>query len=349
VEIREGQCGSANAKSAGKRTVVSSVRCPKNPADRSAIGVRRGFTNRLVLVGLLIVCTFLYLVTGTTLFSPTHWHLAAAANSLEFQDGNFDLHIERARTSSRDLEALHDYWLVKLKQSILSEDEKYSATDILLQAREAQSREKNGDIDIGALGSYTLSRLRSNDDRILSIQIREELYNPKQRSHPIVRNELAYLRSLAGYELDLALDDINAAIADAPDNDAFHDTRAWVLYQMGRPLDALEDAEFAVEQLSARRRENQSWWGRLSSRLGTWLVAPVVSETAGQETDGEPGESGDEGDLLGIADVGVDTWQEAVLRYHRMRILESLGRDEAAQKDRDWIQAKRLPVDDRLN
>lgn len=331
-----------------EKTVGNSVRRPIILGNRPTRDARLGFANRLVLAGLAIVCAFWFLVTGTTLFSPPHWHLAAAANSLEFDDGEFELHLERARKSTSDIEALHDYWLVKLRQSTSSEDGKDSVADVLLQAREAK-----GDIDIGVLGSYALARLSSDDDRILSIQIREKLVDPKSRTHPIIRNELAYLRSLAGYELDLALEDINAALADSPDNDAFRDTRAWVLYQMGRPLEALDDAEVAVERLVARGKENQSWWGQFVSQFGAWMEAPVAVETDDQEKDGESeleaGVIDDEADLLGIAEVGIETWQEGVLRYHRMRILESLGRDEDAKIDRDWIQSKRLPVDDRLN
>ncbi len=42
-------------------------------------------------------------------------------------------------------------------------------------------------------------------------------------------------------------------------------------------------------------------------------------------------------------------WTRGVMRYHRAKILEKLGRSEEAKADWDWLKEQNLPPDDRLH
>ena len=59
-------------------------------------------------------------------------------------------------------------------------------------------------------------------------------------------NTRAYARALGGFELDEALTDIDRALAERPDNASFLDTRAYVLFKLGRHQEALDDLEKAI-------------------------------------------------------------------------------------------------------
>ncbi|MFN3191066.1 MAG: hypothetical protein ACE361_11125 [Aureliella sp.] len=292
-------------------------------------------------------------VSGASLFSPVHWHLAAAANSLEFNDGRFDEHMAKARLANGNLESIYDYWLLRVRSCFFSVDGELELPDVIRGAKESGISPWL----VNTLASSAASRLQAQSKYMLAASV-IEVVTKESRTSPVVRNELAYMRALAGDELDVALEDIELALEQEPDNDAYRDTRAWVLFQMGRPLEALEDADFAVSHAMSRRDPTTTAFNALVKATNEVLF-------------GEDSENGDSGDslaekdesdyvvgaedqdaeskqVLAQSEVSLQIWNEAVLRYHRLRILESLGREEEAEVDRAWIRSMDLPVDDRL-
>lgn len=172
-------------------------------------------------------------------------------------------------------------------------------------------------------------------------------YGKEPLSNSIDLNQLAYARSLAHVELDEALVDINRALElrtegwpmnPIADEASLRDTRAWILFRMGKLEEALADAEFAVKAF-----ERPS----LLQKVSNWLIE-VGSQTkpSQSETDAEPSGAPT---YLTEKEVPREVWSLGVMRYHRAKILESLRRSEAAQADWDWLALHRLPPDDRLH
>lgn len=263
------------------------------------------------------------------------WHLAAAANAIELGDGDPLPALARASESIADLESSYDYWLLKAKQALLEEPE--SLPELVAQAKARTPRYRS----LGRYISLQLSRKPFEFSRI-SVAIQEMILTPSARALPANLNHLAYLRALAGVELDMALEDINRALEAYPKNSALRDTRGWVLFQMGKPLEALEDADFAVAQLEEELEQQQA------SFLDSWLNAFTT-------TGGEPSEERATEESLADKrpltreEAGELLWTRGVLRYHRGRILDALGRDAEAQEDWRWLEEHRLPLDGSLN
>jgi tetratricopeptide (TPR) repeat protein len=152
------------------------------------------------------------------------------------------------------------------------------------------------------------------------------------RKNPGLLNQLAYFRALASIELDIALRDINEALSSMPDNDALRDTRAWVLFQMGKPLEALPDANFAVESISRPRGEG------FAEQFLRWLEQILIGRPEPRSSD----------QVLTRREAGIELWGMGALYFHRARILEALGRVEQAEADFQWLRDHRLPTDSRL-
>lgn len=185
-------------------------------------------------------------------------------------------------------------------------------------------------------------------------------------------NALAYGRALANVELDQALVDIDEALGHRPDDPELRDTRAWVYYQLGRYEEAFLDADFSVK---TRERPSISSW---LQAVWEWLqVAAESPETnlplgatseevpdSGQVAEEVAEEFAEFGTIVGDPPVvmldppknylkrskaSVITWSRGVMRYHRAKILEKLGRVEESEADWKWIEENRLPPDDRLH
>ncbi len=64
--------------------------------------------------------------------------------------------------------------------------------------------------------------------------------------HSLVLNNYAYMLACQNYRLEKALEMVNRALAQEPENSSFIDTKGWIFYQMGRYRDALEQIEKAM-------------------------------------------------------------------------------------------------------
>ncbi len=69
-------------------------------------------------------------------------------------------------------------------------------------------------------------------------------------------NSRAYIRALANRELEEGLVDIEKALQLQENNAAFLDTRAYLLYQLGRYQPALDDMNRAISEAEARQADN---------------------------------------------------------------------------------------------
>jgi tetratricopeptide (TPR) repeat protein len=78
-------------------------------------------------------------------------------------------------------------------------------------------------------------------------------------AQPGVLNNLCWAKATAGVALDSALDDCNAALAKAPDNPSFLDSRGLVFLRLGRFDDAIADYDRA---LKTRPTQPTSLFGR---------------------------------------------------------------------------------------
>lgn len=157
-------------------------------------------------------------------------------------------------------------------------------------------------------------------------------------------NGLAYHRSLALRDLDEALVDIDKALrladGDLPRMSMYLDTRAWVLYQMGKPLEALKDIDKSLALFTEVLK--QDWLGyalKQASEIGTNGNKSAQEESDEDSIYEEP---------LPKRQIQAATWHEGVLRYHRAKILESIGRTEDANVDFHWLRQNRLPLDGTL-
>ncbi len=258
------------------------------------------------------------------------------------------------------------YWDVMISQS-LEEEGEAQAVQTLRAAIEANP--ENSTLRRVLAQEFALI-LSSREDFAATLEAYKLWFGEKYDRDTTTLNAMAYGRALARVELEQALTDINEALGYRPDDPDLRDTRAWVYYQMGRYEEALADADFAVR---AKESPSIASW---SQRLLDWLQtaaastetrAPVkqptspdakpapeaepeqISETETQ--DGAPPvvklDAPD--NYLTPSTTTIGMWSRGVVRYHRAKILEKLGRLEEAEADWKWIEENRLPPDDRLH
>ncbi len=277
----------------------------------------------------LIILATIALAAGPVLASQlraelARWHIAAATNAVELRQGSAEQHLQSAREVYADVEQLRDYWLHKLKRTLL--EEPTQAVSVLQQAIAASPLNRSL-IPMTAAGLWKQEKFEEQ------IQVWELLRSDQQPLPPGVLNELAYARALTAMELDQALEDINQALRNAPNQPAYRDTRAWVLFQMGRASEALEDADFAVKAFESSQQDGLI--NRTLVALGEQL-APLADDSLAP------------GQVLTRQQAGEALWGAGALYYHRARILEGLLRQEEAQADWNWLAEHHLPQDDRL-
>lgn len=251
------------------------------------------------------------------------WALARVANLADQGSDLAEAELARAVLGLSDPERERDYWNVRLKIALNGRSGE-EAIDVVRQALESLPEFRNI-----ALVAYL--HFYENLDFENALKARLLFYRGREIEHPVVLNEIAYLRSLALIDLDQGLWEIERALRDVTNSAAFLDTRAWILFQMGRPKEALEDATRAVQIALGQYEAAQNTF---TYRVSQWLG-------------GRPEPSSADG-LLTELEAGQDLWSLGVLHYHRGRILESLGRTEEAQEMWQWLEEHQLPQDDRL-
>jgi tetratricopeptide (TPR) repeat protein len=184
------------------------------------------------------------------------------------------------------------------------------------------------------------------------VVLREFLPTRELRS-PLQNNLIAYTRALAEEELDEALQDINAAVSRL-ENESLLDTKAWVLHQLGRDREALEEIDRSIDMLFGKIRVDSSF-DEVLPFLKEILAGgkPAAEKPAERAADGVVDQQNDEeAEKMGVGwahqsllekfpRIAIDiVFQNmATLRYHRWKILKALQEAERAEQDFRWLEA----------
>ncbi len=249
------------------------------------------------------------------------WYLADAANRVAAGE-DIEPQLTQAEYWSGDAASLRDYWLLRAEQALAS-----SPTDVEKVIKQAVARDKLN----FSIGYNMAIRLSQNSYFKEAVAVLEAACIDNMREEPLLLNQLAYYRALAASDLDQALRDINLALKDAQDVAALRDTRAWVLFQMGKPQEAIHDADFAVNAY-----DNVNPEGLYGEALN-WLEERLAGPSEPRSEDG----------ILTDREAGEVLWGRGVVHYHRAKILEALGRSDEAEAEFQWLRDHKLPTDDR--
>ena len=166
----------------------------------------------------------------------------------------------------------------------------------------------------------------------------ELLESPKKRTAE-QNNLLAYCRSLSMTDLKQALVEIDLALKKDK-NPALLDTKGWVLYQSGKYEEALSYANQAVSGFSDEIKSNApELFKLLTDTRAPALFAPKSKIESTLVTEGQESRSPTKSSNTIQAALAEMAKNFAVVRLHRVRILEGLGRNEEAKQDLDWIRS----------
>lgn len=148
-------------------------------------------------------------------------------------------------------------------------------------------------------------RLGRHRDAIddFTIQIKE---TPPTRADPW--NNRAYARALANVDLEEGLADAEKALAIAPDNGAYLDTRGYLHHLLGNNEAALADLDHAVERIADERKKNFD----ATEEAKKEGLPPEVAERMEREFE----------------------HSQAVIYYHRSLVHKALGNTEQAEADK---------------
>ena len=310
------------------------------------------FVNRMILaaaIGLPVGPVIAdYFGPATT----ARWMLAKAAN--EFDQGNVveaQKLLEDAYKKSPDIAADRNF--LKQLDRVEANNESSAVSSFYVDLWE----QRIGRIENPAIRSeaaLAISSLLSNrkkfDDatRILNLNL-----PPFEKRTAVQNNQMAYMRALAGKDLEQALVEIDMAIKTA-ENESYLDTKGWVLHRMGRNEEALVVMDKSLAKLTEAWNANPKL-ERCLVRIGELQAEelqaePVAAEpVAAEPVAAEPVVSSK------AKGWGVDALLEefpelsrglpetleiyATLRYHRLRICEALGKTQEVARETAWLHA----------
>ena len=269
------------------------------------------------------------------------WYLAAAHNAFRKKDSVLAEHyLKQSEAWDPNIKRDGDYWIAQLpKVGTGSIDE---LLDLVERAVMTDSRWTHRAAED--------ARILSEEFDFLHAVRALKIASLGQRPTTVKDlNELAYMRALAGIELDEALKDIDQAIAEGGPEPSLLDTKAWVLHGLKRNLEALGYMNEAIK----------GWEQDLAKAR---MTIPVPDATENQSED--QSEDLDSLDLSPVSPfsirqlqadikaarrrIGEAGYQLAVMRFHRMRILEALMHTSEAAADRTWLEERGVPVVDEL-
>lgn len=253
------------------------------------------------------------------------WALARAANAVDLGDGDAKKLLREAAKQFEEPKQQLDYWHVRLKMALREDND--SAIRVLYEAASV-----NENFRSLALNAFVELEKKRDFKNVVEALV---LYYIKTSSKPLdseTLNLISYFRSLAKVDLEAALADIDMALTQTPGRWEYRDTRAWILFQLGRFPEALEEANTAVELSAAELK---------LSETGIWnqLIAWA---------NGSPQPVAEDG-LLSRQEASPLLWSAGVIRFHRGKILEAMGKAAEADQDWQWLAKRRLPADARLH
>jgi len=324
------------------------------------------FVNRMILaaaIGLPVGPVIAdYFGPATT----ARWMLAKAAN--EFDQGNVveaQKLLEDAYKKSPDIAADRNF--LRQLDRVEANNESSAVSSFYVDLWE----QRIGQIENPAIRSeaaFAISSLLSNrkkfDDaaRILNVNL-----PPLEERTAVQNNQMAYMRALAGKDLEQALIEIDTAIKTA-ENESFLDTKGWVLHRMGRNEEALVVMDKSLAKLTEAWSANPKL-ERCLVRIEELQAQPAVEPAAAEPSNAEPSnaepsnaepsnaESVAAGSVVSSRTKGwgVDALLEefpelsrglpetleiyATLRYHRLRICEALGKTQEVAREAAGLHA----------
>ena len=198
--------------------------------------------------------------------------------------------------------------------------------------------------------SSLLSNRKKFDDaaRILNLNL-----PPFEKRTAVQNNQMAYMRALAGKDLEQALVEIDMAIKTA-ENESYLDTKGWVLHRMGRNEEALVVMDKSLAKLTEAWNANPKL-ERCLVRIGELQAEPVATEPVATEPVATEPVATEPVVSSKAKGWGVDALLEefpelsrglpetleiyATLRYHRLRICEALGKTQEVARETAWLHA----------
>jgi tetratricopeptide (TPR) repeat protein len=319
------------------------------------------FVNRMILaaaIGLPVGPVIAdYFGPATT----ARWMLAKAAN--EFDQGNVveaQKLLEDAYKKSPDIAADRNF--LRQLDRVEANNESSAVSSFYVDLWE----QRIGQIENPAIRSeaaFAISSLLSNrkkfDDaaRILNVNL-----PPLEERTAVQNNQMAYMRALAGKDLEQALIEIDTAIKTA-ENESFLDTKGWVLHRMGRNEEALVVMDKSLAKLTEAWSANPKL-ERCLVRIEELQAQPAAEPAAAEPANAEPANAEPANAEPANAESvvssrtkgwGVDALLEefpelsrglpetleiyATLRYHRLRICEALGKTQEVAREAAWLHA----------
>lgn len=189
-----------------------------------------------------IVSTTIGLVVAPVLipYEVARWYVAAAANAYRADDSDrAERLLTRAATWDADIRDSTDYVLAKLSK------EHWNSADEQLDLLE-QVIKSNPNLAVEARGVAEEFESRYEfQQAIRAFKLALPTGKPRTAAD---KNRLAYIRALAGIELDEALIDVRSAIKELGRDPSLLDTEAWVLHAQGHDIEALALMNEAIDK-----------------------------------------------------------------------------------------------------
>lgn len=294
--------------------------------------------------------------------TSARWMLARAAN--EFDRGNVveaQKLLEGAYAKSQEIVTDRDFWrqFERIELSDEAGTEELSPTKLW---DEMIRRIDNPSVRANA--AFEISTILSNRRQFqAAVNLLNEHLPAAADRKPVQNNQIAYMRSLAGSDLEVALDEIDRALK-SQQNESFLDTKAWVLHGLGRHEEALEVIDEALKEMESTWRSNtkldkyltrmQEIEKSIEEEAAATKVKQQEQETSqatGQDDSEEKQElsgfrvtSANGAYLLNSEFPEVERAMPALLdvlatmRYHRMRICEALKKEDEAAREGRWLR-----------
>ena len=319
--------------------------------------------NRSLVTRLILIATVALPVVPIAMdyFGPetsARWMLANAAN--EFDRGNVaqaQKLLEGAFEKSNEIITDRDFWrqFERIELSKEADTADLSPTKLW---EEMIRRIDNPTVQANA--ALEISTILSNRKKFeASAKLLQQYLPEREKRKPLENNQIAYMRALAGIDLEEALADVDKAL-ESQQNESFLDTKAWVLHRLGRNEEALEAIDEAMKEIESTWQSNarvEKFFTRineLEKELGK-KQEPVPQEGVEQSAADEQPQGAAQKDSKLEKGAGLVTLLSefpvvergmtqlldilTTMRYHRMRICEGLKMDEEAAKELRWLNA----------
>jgi tetratricopeptide (TPR) repeat protein len=292
------------------------------------------WTNKLIILATISLPVAPVIADYFGPATTARWMLAQAAN--EFDQGNVEEAqrlLETAYGKSEDLATDRNFWkqLERIQASDSSERSSSFMTS-LWEKRIRQIEAPGTRAEVAFVISSLLSNRKQFDEavRILS----ENLPAIDKRS-PTQNNQIAYMRALAGTELDQALLEVDTALK-SDQNESFLDTKGWILHRMGRDPEALEAMDKSLAMLT------QAWSSQSSLAMCLAKINELQSQ-AGEKASEKPKGWGVDALLDEFPQLSRRLPElldmQATLRLHRLRVCEALGKTDQVHDEAAWLHA----------